>query len=63
MMPNDLPPWFRVYWQTQCWIKAVLFEAIVYDLRVLLRLKSNPVPRFLIVHVAIPATEWQTGRL
>jgi len=38
MMPNDLPPWEMVYQQTQRWIKWGCFEAIVHDLRELLRL-------------------------
>jgi transposase len=37
MMPNDLPPWEAVYQQTQRWLKASAFEAIVHDLRVMLR--------------------------
>jgi transposase len=37
MMPNDLPPWYTVYQQTQRWMKAGVFEAIVHDLRMLLR--------------------------
>lgn len=37
MMPNDLPPWPAVYQQTQRWFKAGVFEAIVHDLRMLLR--------------------------
>jgi transposase len=37
MMPNDLPPWHTVYQQTQRWLKAGVFEAIVHDLRMLLR--------------------------
>ena len=37
MMPNDLPPWETVYQQAQRWIKRGCFEAIVHDLRVLLR--------------------------
>jgi transposase len=37
MMPNDLPPWHTVYQQTQRWLKAGVFEALVYDLRMLLR--------------------------
>ncbi len=37
MMPHDLPPWHTVYQQTQRWIKAGVFEAIVHDLRALLR--------------------------
>lgn len=41
MMPNDLPPWAAVYQQTQRWIKAGVFEAIVNDLRALLRLAEG----------------------
>lgn len=37
MMPNDLPPWHAVYQQTQRWVRAGVFEAIVHDLRMLLR--------------------------
>lgn len=37
MMPHDLPPWEAVYQQTQRWLKAGVFAAIVHDLRVLLR--------------------------
>ena len=38
LIPNDLPPWHTVYQQTQRWLKAGVFEAMVHDLRVLLRL-------------------------
>ena len=41
MMPNDLPPWEAVYQQTQRWLKAGAFEAIVHDLRVVLRLAEG----------------------
>jgi transposase len=41
MLPNDLPPWYTVQQQTQRWIEAGCFEAIVHDLRVLLRLISG----------------------
>jgi transposase len=41
MMPNDLPPWEMVYQQTQRWIKAGVFQAMVHDLRVLLRLAEG----------------------
>ena len=41
MMPNDLPPWPVVYQQTQRWIKAGVFETLVHDLRVLLRLAAG----------------------
>lgn len=38
MLPHDLPPWQAVYQQTQRWIAAGCFDAMVDDLRVLLRL-------------------------
>lgn len=41
MMPNDLPPWSVVYQQTQRWIHAQVFEAIVDDLRMVLRLAAG----------------------
>src|SRR5918992_56332 len=37
-MPHDLPPWEAVYQQTQRWLKAGVFEEMIHDLRVLLRL-------------------------
>src|SRR2546430_10547351 len=37
MMPNDLPPWWAVYQQTQRWLAAGCFTALVDDLRLLLR--------------------------
>ena len=43
-MPHDLPPWEAVYQQTQRWIKAGVFEEIVHDLRVLLRLSEDRAP-------------------
>jgi len=41
MMPHDLPPWHAVYQQTQRWLRAGVFEMIVHDLRVLLRLAQG----------------------
>src|SRR6266536_663349 len=41
MMPHDLPPWAAVYQQTQRWLKAGVFEAIVDDLRAILRLAQG----------------------
>jgi transposase len=45
-LPGDLPPWPVVYQQMQRWIKAECFEAIVHDLRALLRAaqERNPQP-------------------
>ncbi|MER3435465.1 MAG: IS5/IS1182 family transposase [Leptolyngbya sp. ERB_1_1] len=41
LMPHDLPPWAAVYQQTQRWMKADVFEAMVHDLRELLRLLAG----------------------
>lgn len=41
MLPNDLPPWYTVYQQAQRWLAAGSFEAIVHDLRVMLRLAGG----------------------
>jgi len=41
MMPHDLPPWEAVYQQTQRWLKADVFAAIVHDLREILRLAAG----------------------
>jgi transposase len=41
MIPHNLPPWWVVYQQTQRWIKAGVFEAMVHDLRTLLRLAQG----------------------
>ena len=40
-MPHDLPPWHTVYQQTQRWLKAGVFEAIVQDLRETLRILAG----------------------
>lgn len=43
-LPNDFPPWQMVYQQTQRWIAAGCFEAIVHDLRALLRVTEDRAP-------------------
>jgi transposase len=43
-MPHDPPPWEAVYQQTQRWLKAGVFEEMVHDLRVLLRLSEGRAP-------------------
>jgi transposase len=44
MMPHDLPPWPTVYQQSQRWLKAGVFDAIVQDLRAVLRLAQGRKP-------------------
>lgn len=41
MMPTNLPPWHTIYQQTQRWLSAGVFEAMVHDLRTLLRLAEG----------------------
>jgi transposase len=51
MMPNDLPPWPVVYGQMKRWYKAGVFEAMIHDLRAILRLMDgrNPDPTAAII--------------
>jgi transposase len=44
LMPNHFPPWPACYQQTQRWIKAGVFEAMVHDLRVFIRLGEGRAP-------------------
>jgi len=50
-MAHDLPPWHTIYQQTQRWLKAGVFEAIVHDLRMLMREINDrgPQPRAAIL--------------
>src|SRR5579864_5304067 len=41
MMPHDLPPWAAVYQQARRWLDAGSFEAIVQDLRAILRVADG----------------------
>ena len=43
-LPSDFPPWPVVYQQTQRWIAAGCFEAMVHDLRALLRMTEDRAP-------------------
>ena len=45
MMPNDLPPWYTVYQQSQRWLKAGVFEDMVCDLRMLIREINDRLPQ------------------
>ncbi|MGF6735752.1 transposase [Paraburkholderia youngii] len=41
LLPNNFPPWELVYQQTQRWIQAGCFEAMVSDLRSILRVGQD----------------------
>src|ERR1700733_9680772 len=43
-LPHNFPPWEMVYQQTQRWIKAGVFEAMVRDLREILRMVQGRTP-------------------
>ncbi len=44
-IPNDFPPWHAVYQQSSRWMAAGVFEKLVHDLRVLLRICSDRAPQ------------------
>src|SRR5277367_5241281 len=60
-MPNDLPPWFAVYQQSQRWLAAGVFEALAQDLRAVLRLAAgrHEEPTAAIIRVRPPARRGQ----
>jgi transposase len=43
-LPADFPPWQAVYQQTRRWLAAGCFEAIVHDLRAILRFAAGRDP-------------------
>ena len=43
-LPKDFPPWETVYQQTRRWLAAGCFEAIVHDLRAVLRFADGRGP-------------------
>lgn len=43
-LPKDFPPWQMVYQQTRRWLAAGCFEAIVHDLRAVLRFADGRSP-------------------
>jgi transposase len=50
-LPKDFPPWEMVYQQTRRWLAAGCFEAIVHDLRAVLRFAAGrgPEPTAIIL--------------
>lgn len=44
LLPNHFPPWAACYQQTQRWIKAGVFEALVHDLRLFIRMGDDRAP-------------------
>lgn len=44
LLPGDFPPWHAVYDQARRWMMAGVFEVMVHDLRVVLRLAQGRAP-------------------
>lgn len=64
-LPKDFPPWEMVYQQTRRWLAAGCFEAIVHDLRAVLRFAAgrDPKPTAAIFDSrTIPSTPESGGR-
>lgn len=40
-LPHDFPPWAAVYQQARRWVQAGVFEAVVHDLRVMVRVLED----------------------
>ena len=45
LIPHEFPPWATVHQQAQRWIAAGVFEALVHDLRAVLRLAEERAPQ------------------
>jgi transposase len=43
-LPHDFPPWHAVFEQAQRWFDARVFEAMVHDLRLILRFRQGRSP-------------------
>jgi transposase len=63
LLPNDFPRWEAVYQQTQRWIAAGCFEAMVHDLRALLRWSAGraDVPTAVILDSATRQSTPESG--
>jgi transposase len=44
LIPHEFPPWAAVHRQAQGWIAAGVFEALVHDLRAVLRVAADRAP-------------------
>jgi transposase len=63
-LPNDFPPWPAVYQQAQRWLAAGCFEAIVDDLRALLRVADGrePQPTAVVLDARTLQSTPESGR-
>ncbi len=63
-MPHDLPPWSAVYQQTRRWLSAGVFDAIIADLRDLIRIGEGraPAPSAVILDSRTLQSTPESGR-
>jgi transposase len=62
LMPNDFLPWPAVYQQTQRWLQAQCFEAMVNDLRSILRVaQGKQQPSVAIMDGRTSQSTWESG--
>ena len=65
LLPHDFPRWDAVYQQTRRWLDAGVFEAIVHDLRMLLRLdagRTGPPSAAILDSTTLQSTPESGGR-
>ena len=63
-LPNNFPRWEAVYQQTQRWLKAGCFEAMVHDLRLALRVlqERQPTPTAAIYDSRVLSCTPESGQ-
>ena len=63
LIPHDFPPWAAVHQQAQRWIAAGVFEALVHDLRAVLRLAADraPQPRAMVLYARTLQSSCESG--
>jgi transposase len=59
LLPTNFPPWQSIYGQAMRWMAAGCFEALVHELRVLLRLAAgrSPQPSAVVNRCPHPARQ------
>lgn len=62
-LPGDFPPWPAVYQQARRWLDAGCFEALVHDLRLLLRVLQGrqPQPSAVILDARVLQSSPESG--
>jgi transposase len=63
LIPNHFPPWAAVHQQAQRWVAAGVFEAMVHDLRALLRLAAGraPEPTAAVLDARTMQSSYESG--